>query len=755
MVFNDINSIEKNEKNKYFMDMFKSGDIVKVLIPNVVNTGYDYRLTAPADLGNFVRVSVMNRSYIGVVYGIGDSNLPPEKIKSVMDVFPEHMSVSDLQWIQKMSDWTLMTPGGVLRLIVNVPDAFSPPRMEQLYAYNNDTNARMTDSRIAVADAFASNDNDVMSLSDIQNIAHVSASVVRGMVSRGILIPVSARVKNTDVTEYEYRDMGNVQLNAEQSDAANEIGCAIERGGFSAYLLDGITGSGKTQVYFDAAWRAYNRGESVLLMMPEIALTAQFMSRYAARFGAPPVVWHSNLTASRRRDIWRGVLRGKIRMVVGTRSALFLPWQNLGLIVVDEEHDTSYKQEDMGNYHARDMAVLRAKISGFPIVLASATPSAETLQNVADGKYTQLKLTSRFGGASLPTIETIDMRENRPEQYTLPTDTDTASPHTGYLSPILCDAMRETLGSGHQIMLFINRRGFAPIVQCKKCGWVSQCPDCSVGMTYHKHLGKLLCHMCGRTMNMPDKCPVCGDAVSFRGVGLEKIQEEVAIKFPSARTALVSSDTILSRQALERIVHKMESGEIDVVIGTQILAKGHHFPNLTLVGVVDADMGLFGTDFRAPEHTFQQLFQVAGRAGRGDAPGRVLLQTYQPDNPVLHAICDGNRDAFMANDMAARRVAKMPPYGQLIALIIESSKEQTLKNFCATLSAAAPNANGVKIMGPIAAQIYQVRNWYRMRFLVSGDARAMLQPVVSHWLGRVRVPANVRIKIDVNPQNFM
>ena len=735
--------------------MFNAGDIVKVLIPNVANAGYDYRLTAPADLGTFVRVNVMRRPYIGVVYGIGDSGLAPEKIRDTIDVFPWHLSVSDLQWIQKMSDWTLMTPGAVLRLIVNVPDAFSPPRTEQLYGYDFESNVRMTDARQSVADAFASNDNEPMSASDIQNIAHVSAAVIKTMISRGVLIPRDTRTRDANDFDYKYQDMGTVQLNAEQSAAAAEIAAAIDHGGYSAFVLDGITGSGKTQVYFDAAWRAYSHGKSVLLMMPEIALTAQFISRYEHRFGAPPVVWHSNLTAARRRAIWRGVLTGKIRMVVGTRSALFLPWQDLGLIVVDEEHDTSYKQEDMGNYHARDMAVLRAKISGFPIVLTSATPSAETLQNVADGKYRCLKLTARFGGATVPTIETIDMRANRPLPYNLPSDDDAAAPQNGYLSPNLCNAIQETLNAGRQTMLFINRRGFAPIVQCKKCGWVAQCPDCSVGMTYHKHMGKLLCHMCGRMAPMPTKCPNCGDNVSCRGAGLEKIQEEVSIKFPSARTALVSSDTIISRQALERIVHKMENGETDIVIGTQILAKGHHFPNLTLVGVVDADMGLFGTDFRAAEHTFQQLFQVAGRAGRGDAPGRVLLQTYQPENPVLTAICNGNRDAFMASDMAARRAAKMPPYGQLIAVIIESQRETVLKKFCADLSAAAPTAAGVKIMGPIAAQIYQVRNWYRMRFLVAGDARAMLQPLVRHWIDKVRTPSNVRVKLDVNPQNFM
>ena len=730
--------------------MFNAGTIVKVLIPNVVNTGYDYRLTGPANLGTFVAVSVMNRPYIGVVYGFGDSGLPDAKIKNVSQIFDTGLSLTDLQWIRRMSEWTLMAPGAVLRLIINVPDAFLPPPVQQLYSYNFDNNARMTENRLAVCDAFASNDNEPMTTSDIQNISHVSSAVVRTMIKNGILLPSALRVVDEGAFDYKYMDSGDIELNAEQQSAANAIGDAISGGGFSVHLLDGITGSGKTQVYFDSAWRAYSAGKSVLLMMPEIALTAQFMHRFASRFGAPPVVWHSNLTSARRRQIWRGVAQGKIRMVVGTRSALFLPWQDLGLIVIDEEHDTSYKQEDMGNYHARDMAILRARIANFPIVLASATPSAETLENVNLGKYNHLRLTSRYGGASLPKIETIDLREHRPEPY-MADDTE----QTGYLSEPMCDAISQTLSSGQQVMLFINRRGFAPIVQCKKCGWTATCPDCSVGMTYHKRVNKLLCHMCGRTAPLPTKCPQCDTPVSMRGVGLEKIQQEVNVRFPSARTALVSSDTILSRQTLERLVHQMEQGEIDIVIGTQILAKGHHFPNLTLVGVVDSDMGLFGTDFRSGEHTFQQLFQVAGRAGRGRIPGRVLLQTYQPDHPVITSICNYDRDSFMSTDMAGRRLAQMPPYGQLIAVIVESEKESTLARFCADLSANAPILHGGKIMGPITAQIYQIRNWYRMRFLVSGGRNANLQPIVSSWLSSVRVPSGVRIKIDVNPVNFM
>ena len=732
------------------MNMFNSGTVVKVLISNIPNGGYDYRLIAPADIGTFVSVRVMNRPCVGVVWGIGDSNLPDKKIRDVSVVHDAKLNITDLQWIKRMADWTLIPAGMVLRLIINIPDAFLPPRMEALYSFNFDSDTRMTQNRLAVMDAFSSNDNDPMTVSDIQNIARVSAAVVRTMIKNGTLISAGEQVKTKQYEPRIYQDSGDIVLNNEQQNAADVIGRAIDNGGFSVHLLDGITGSGKTQVYFDAAWRAYKKGKSVLLMMPEIALTAQFMSRFESRFGAPPVVWHSNLTAARRRDIWHGVLSGKIKMVVGTRSALFLPWGDLGLIVIDEEHDTSYKQEDMGNYHARDMAILRAKIAGFPVVLASATPAAETIENVNVGKYTRLKLTSRFGGAQMPTITTIDLRENRPTPYTA-----NDAEQTGFLSAPMCEAISETLATGQQVMLFINRRGFAPIVQCKKCGWTATCPDCSVGMTYHKRVGKLLCHMCGRTAPLTKACPECGTDVSMRGVGLEKIQEEVNARFPNARTALVSSDIITSRQALERLVHKMENGEIDIVIGTQILAKGHHFPNLTLVGVVDADMGLFGTDFRAAEHTFQQLFQVAGRAGRGSTPGRVLMQTYQPDHPVLTAICSGARDEFMAGDMAGRRAAKMPPYGQLIAIIVEGEREATLMKYCNDLAAAAPTLNGAKIMGPIAAQIYQIRNWYRMRFLVAGGATAALQPAVAHWLGKVKQPANIRVKIDVNPINFM
>ncbi len=384
--------LKKYKKTGKLLIMFKSDDIVKVLIPNVVNVGYDYRLKSPANIGDYVHVSVMNKPYVGVIIGRGDSGLLESKIKNVVAVFDfPGMSKFDLDWIKKMSEWTMMPMGNVLRLIVNVPDAFVPPKLEKLYLFNDDKKVRQTENRQAVADAYSSNDNQPMGVNDIKNIARVSSAVINSMIKNGTLKETDYRIKNTNNNFiHDYSNTGNVVLNQEQKYAADEIAKNINNG-FSVFLLDGITGSGKTQVYFDSAWRAYEQGKSVLLMMPEIALTAQFMSRFESRFGAKPVVWHSNLTAANRREIWRGVANGKIRMVVGTRSALFLPWQNLGLIVVDEEHDGSYKQVDMVNYHARDMAILRAKISGFPIILASATPSAETIKNVKSGKYKELR----------------------------------------------------------------------------------------------------------------------------------------------------------------------------------------------------------------------------------------------------------------------------------------------------------------------------------------------------------------------------
>ncbi|MDR0319119.1 MAG: primosomal protein N' [Rickettsiales bacterium] len=662
--------------------MFAKNDIVRVLLPVPRTAGFDYRLNAPANIGDFVRVSFLNKKTQGVIIAPGTAALDAKKIKDIEKVFDvPGLSQTDIDWIMKISDWTMMEPGAVLRLILNV-DLEEPKR-----------------------------------------------------AAKPLEIP-------------EYHDAGNITLTPDQAAAASAVAAGDK---FKVHLLDGITGSGKTQVYFDMAMRVYEAGRQVLIMMPEIALTAQFIKKFENKFGAKPFVWHSNQTPAARKKIWRAVAGNEIKIIIGTRSALFLPWKNLGLIVVDEEHDGSYKQEEQGSYHARDMAVLRAKMLDIPIVLASATPSVETLRNVADGKYSASVLPSRFGGASLPSVEIVDLRKLPPCGGV--GDSVAGGGSKKYLSKPLLSEISETLKAGQQIMLFLNRRGFSPNVFCESCGAAVECPDCSVGMTYHQRFRKMLCHYCGRRMPVPAVCPKCGKAeMQMEGAGVEKIEKELREYFPSARMEILSSDTA---EDLAGIVSRIENHETDIIIGTQILAKGHHFPNITLVGVIDADAGLYGNDFRAAEKTFQQLFQVSGRAGRGEIPGKVMLQTYNPENPVLLAIKNNRRDEVVNTELKNRAAANMPPFGQLIAVIVESDNETKLTKYCDALRAAAPNIAGAKIAGPVPAQMYQVRNWFRMRFLVHGREKDKLQPIIKKWIESVKAPSNTRAKLDVNPQNFL
>lgn len=655
--------------------MFAANDIVNVLLPVIHCSGWDYRLTAPASIGDIVNVPFGNKKLTGIIIGAGSGEIDIKKIKNIDGVNDKfHFSQNTIDWIMKMSDWTMMSPGSVLRLILNI-DLTEPLRK-----------------------------------------------------TKPLEIP-------------KYFDDGKIKLTQSQQAAANAV---ADFSKFYVHLLDGITGSGKTQVYFDMAMRAYNSGRSVLIMMPEIALTAQFIKKFEDKFGGAAFVWHSNLTPGARKKIWRGVAGGELKIVIGTRSALFLPWTDLGLIVVDEEHDQSYKQEEQGIYHARDMAILRAKSENIPIVLASATPSVETLCKVADGKFSASELPSRFGGAALPDIEIIDLKKSKPAAL---------KESRGFLSPILIAEISKTLNARQQIMLFLNRRGFSPNVFCPACGETINCPDCSTGMAYHRRFKKMMCHYCGRRANVPTICPKCGKSeMEMDGAGVEKIEQETRAYFPNARIEILSSDTAAD---LAGIIERIEKHETDIIIGTQILAKGHHFPNITLVGVIDADAGIYSSDFRAAEKMFQQLFQVSGRAGRGEIKGRVMLQTYNPDNPVLVAIKNNRRCDIIETEIRNRRAAGMPPFGQLIAVIIESNSEEKLMRFCNELRANAPQIVGAKIVGPAPAQMYQVRNWYRNRFLIHGGQRDKLQDIVAKWIASVRAPSNLRVKIDVGPQNFM
>ncbi|HYM02866.1 MAG TPA: primosomal protein N', partial [Stellaceae bacterium] len=489
---------------------------------------------------------------------------------------------------------------------------------------------------------------------------------------------------------------------------------------------------------------AIERGSQALVLLPEIALSAQWLQRFAERFGAPPAQWHSDLSHRERRSTWRGVAEGKISVVVGARSALFLPFPKLGLIVVDEEHDSSFKQEDGVVYHARDMAVVRASLAKVPIVLVSATPSVETTVNVEQHRYERLHLPARHGAATLPEIRVIDMRRERPERQR-------------FLAPPLVAALGETLAAGEQAMLFLNRRGYAPLTLCRACGFRLQCPNCTAWLVEHRFLGRLQCHHCGHSEPLPPLCPNCGEAASFAacGPGVERLAEEVASRFPAARLAVMASDTLIGPRSAAELVKSVEEHAIDVLIGTQVMAKGHHFPLLTLVGVVDADLGLTGGDLRAAERTFQLLHQVSGRAGRAERPGVVYLQTYMPEHPVMRALVSDDRDRFLAMEAEARREHTMPPFGRLAALIIAGPDDDSADHAARAYARAMPHMPGVEVLGPAPAPLAVLRGRHRRRFLVKTKRGVNIQAVLREWLGRVKVPSSVRVQVDVDPYSFL
>ncbi|MGH6998310.1 MAG: replication restart helicase PriA, partial [Phenylobacterium sp.] len=507
-----------------------------------------------------------------------------------------------------------------------------------------------------------------------------------------------------------------------------------------------VTGSGKTEVYLEAvaAALAKDPAAQVLVMLPEIALTQAVIARFVERFGVKPAEWHSDVAPPLRRKTWDAVATGAARIVIGARSALFLPFAKLGLIVVDEEHDGSYKQDEGFIYQARDLSVMRGKIEGAGVILASATPSLETLRNAETGRYRWLKLTSRHGTARLPDITLIDLKATPP-------------PPGRWLSPPLVDAMGETLAAGEQTLLFLNRRGYAPLVLCKACGEKLTSPDTDSWLVEHRYSGRLVCHLTGFSMPKPDKCPHCGakDSLTSIGPGVERVEEEARHLFPEARIAVFSSDTVWDAKEARRLVDSMAEGEIDILVATQAAAKGHNFPKLTLVGVVDADLGLRGGDLRAAERTYQLLAQATGRAGRRERPGRALLQTYAPEHSVMQALKAQDRDAFVEAEMAEREIMKLPPFGRLGAIVVSGPDAAALEAFAREMAKVAPNAEGVEVYGPADAPLSLVRGRRRKRFLVRADRNVDLSAYLATWRARVRPPGAIRVAIDVDPYSFL
>jgi primosomal protein N' (replication factor Y) len=726
----------------------------RVLLPLPLAGAYDYAVPAEmaVQAGAVVEAPLGRRRLPGVVWDVdpADSDVPPERLKHLerrFDVPP----IPDVtrRFVIWVANYYLAPPGAVLKMCLSVPAALEPPPATVAYVRGDGDPAalglRLTPARRRVLGVVA--EGPPRPATDLAREAGCSTGVIKGLADAGVLARVSmypgASAWPADV------DRDGPMLSDAQRWAADRLRAKVDMGGFGVTLLDGVTGSGKTEVYLEAVRATLARGRQALVLLPEIALSTQVLERVAARFGAEPAVWHSDLTSAQRRNTWRAVARGEAPVVVGARSALFLPFPDLGLIVVDEEHDPSFKQDEGVPYHARDMAVVRARLGDLPSVLVSATPALESVENVRAGRYDSLHLPRRHAGAALPDTETVDMRAERPPPI--------AGHGTSYLAPRLRDAVQATLDAGEQAMLFLNRRGYAPLTLCRTCGHRLQCPYCTAWLVEHRLLGRLQCHHCGFTMARPEACPDCGAADSFAacGPGIERVSEEVAALFPSARVSMLASDTVGGPAAAAAFVDSVRNREVDILIGTQIVAKGHHFPDLTLVGVVDADLGLTGGDLRAGERTYQLLHQVAGRAGRAARPGRVLLQTYQPNHEVMQALVAHDRDRFLEVESANRREAGMPPFARLAALVVASQDMAIADDVARELGRTAPRAAGVDVFGPAPAPLAVLRGRYRRRLLLRTRRDVAPQRILRDWLARVHTPNQARLSVDVDPYTFL
>ena len=721
---------------------------VAVLLPLPLDRAYDYavpeELAADIAPGSFVRVPLGRVERIGVVWGEGEGDVEPARLKPVTAVLESPPMTEPLRrLIDWAADYTLAQRGAVLRMAMSVPAAVEPPPMRTAYRRRQDEAPRMTEARSRVLALLQ--DGPPRTAAEIARKANVGTAVVRGLAALGTVEAVSVR----EVSAFgrpDTRRAGPILSDA-QADAANALREAVAAGKFSVTVLDGVTGAGKTEVYFEAVAAALDAGHQVVVMLPEIALSAQWLGRFRARFGVEPAVWHSELGTRQRRETWRAVAEGRAEVVVGARSALWLPFPSLGLIVVDEEHDAAFKQEDGVVYHARDMAVVRARLEGRPAVLVSATPSLETVVNIENGRYGRVRLPDRHGGARLPAIETIDLRETPPERG-------------AWLAPALRVALAETLEAGEQALLFLNRRGYAPLTLCRACGHRFHCPNCSAWLVEHRFAGTLDCHHCGYRRGLPEACPACEaeDRFAACGPGVERLAEEVDGAFPGARWAVLTSDTVRGPSQVQDLVDAIAAHEVDVLIGTQMVAKGHHFPQLTLVGVVDADLGLAGGDMRAAERTYQLLHQVGGRAGRGELPGRVMLQTYAAEHPVMTALAAGDRDSFMAREAAARETHGLPPYGRLVAVIASGPNEaETLRaaSALARTARAEEKSLGFQVLGPAPAPLKLLRGRHRFRLLFKAPRGVLLQPHLRRWLESLDRRTRAHLQVDIDPHSFM
>jgi primosomal protein N' (replication factor Y) len=727
-------------------DPSQSETIASVMVPVAVPGPYTYKVPAGSSVvpGSIVRVPLGPREVVGAVWDVEpDAAIDPRKLKVITHVYERARPIDrDLRrFIDWVANWTLAAPGMVLRMVLRSEEALEDePPVAGVRRIDGAFPDRMTAARQRVLETME--DGFAWTKSGLSHAAGVSPSVIDGLLHQEVLEVVS--LPAAPPPPRPQTDFARPELTPAQQVAADGLIGSFERSG-AVSLIDGVTGSGKTEVYFEAIAEALRRDRQVLVLLPEIALTEQFLRRFEQRFGVYPAEWHSEITPKNRARTWRGVASGDIRVVIGARSALFLPYAELGLIVVDEEHDSAFKQDDRVPYSARDMAVVRGHLSRFPVVLASATPSVESRVNCDTGRYQRYVLPERASGAALPDLKAIDMRHDGPERGR-------------WIAPELVRAIGEALAGEAQSLLFLNRRGYAPLTLCRTCGHRFQCPHCSAWLVEHRFQGRLVCHHCGHNEKVPESCPSCGSAETLIacGPGVERVAEEVADLFPQARTLILSSDLPGGPDRLRREMKIVEEGGADIVIGTQLVAKGHNFPKMKLVGVIDADLGLANGDPRAAEKTFQLLAQVTGRAGRVTGGGLGFLQTYSPDHPVIKALLSSERDAFYDAEIAARRAAGLPPFGRLAAIVVSGPDKVYTEQYVRALARAAPPEPAVTILGPAEAALAMVRGRYRFRLLAMAPRQMDLQGYLRNWLAAGPRPnKGLRVNIDIDPQHFL
>ncbi|AHD01652.1 primosomal protein N' [Leisingera methylohalidivorans] len=726
-------------------EFFQAGERVGVLTTQPLDRLLDYR--APEGgcfLGAYVEVPLGPRKVLGVVWGPGAGDFDSAKLRAVirvLDVAP--MRGEMRQFLGKAADYTLTPMPAMLRLATRAPGLSDPPSMRKILRRGDGVPDRMTEARSRVLEVMEQYGGLAFTPRELADMADVTPSVVKGLVKQGALREEEAP-RDLPYPQLD-PDLPGKALTEDQAAAAAALAEGVQSGRYGTTLLKGVTGSGKTEVYLEAVAACLRAGRQGLVLLPEIALTAEFLTRVEARFGAKPAEWHSGATMTERRRVWKMVGQGAAGLVIGARSALFLPFRDLGLIIVDEEHDTSYKQEDGVLYNARDMAVLRAAMCSAQVVLASATPSLESWANAEAGKYKRLDLTARFGAAVLPQMRSVDMRS------------EDLLPST-WISPALKHAMKLRMERGEQSLLFLNRRGFAPVTICRACGAQVACDHCDARMVEHRFMKRLMCHQCGETKPVPEACPSCEveGKMAPVGPGIERLAEEATGLFPEARIAVLSSDLFGSARALKSRIEEIARGEADIILGTQLVAKGHNFPLLTLVGVIDADLGLQGSDLRAAERTFQLMRQVAGRAGRAERPGEALMQTFQPEHPVIRAILSGDEESFWKAEAAERQAAGVPPYGRMAGIILSGPDLAAVFDLG---NAMARNDGplrqiGAQVFGPAPAPIARVRGRHRVRLLVKAAKGVPLQEAIARWTAPLRLKGDLRLSIDIDPQSF-